>query len=155
MCLAVRVRDLIVGYFKDSIKNSELFFQSEGKEWFRTGDTGWLDERGFLIYTGRLCDMIVLKDGSLVSPSALDRVISAHPGVDAAAFFGTNGALEAAVVLRKHASNVTESDLKQWLLSLLPSQLPSRIHFVRMLPRTALGKIQRYQLSNLTIASKL
>lgn len=62
------------------------------------------------------------------------------------AFFGAGGRLEVAVVL-KDGANATENDLKTWMKSLLPTQLPERINFVRELPRTKLGKIQRFKLT--------
>ncbi|KAJ3342866.1 hypothetical protein HDU91_000479 [Kappamyces sp. JEL0680] len=150
--ICISGKSVFDGYFNDP-DPARYFFEYEGKRWFRTGDNGWLDERGFLMFTGRKVDLIQLKDGGSVSPVVLDRVLSSHPALECAAFFGRNGVLEVAVVTRS-GSQTTEADLRNWLQSMIPSQLPSRIYFVKTLPRTSMGKIQRHQLP-LLAASKL
>lgn len=50
-----------------------------------------------------------------------------------------------AVVLKKGAA-ATETDLKTWMKSLLPTSPPENVNFVKELPRTIMGKIQRFKL---------
>jgi acyl-coenzyme A synthetase/AMP-(fatty) acid ligase len=78
-----------------------------------------------------------------------------HPSIDSVAFFGTpSGDMAAAVVLKKD-SNTTAENLKNWLQALVPTQIPNGFYFVSELPRTKVGKIQRYRLAKLFNNSKL
>ena len=46
------------GYFEDPEANAENKVASEGRTWHRTGDTGYLDERGRIWLVGRVNDMV-------------------------------------------------------------------------------------------------
>jgi acyl-CoA synthetase (AMP-forming)/AMP-acid ligase II len=55
--------------------------------WYRTGDTGHLDEDGDLWLDGRVDDMIV-SGGENIHPLEVEEVLAAHPGVVEVAVIG-------------------------------------------------------------------
>ena len=67
--------------------------------WLRTGDVGHIDSDGFLFVDGRLDDMIVLADGTMVAPEVLERALGAHPAIAQALVYGMPDKRSGQVVL--------------------------------------------------------
>lgn len=66
--------------------------------WFRTGDTGELDDDGYLTVTGRQKDLLVTASGKNVAPGPLEDVIRAHPLVSQCLVIGDDRPFVAALV---------------------------------------------------------
>jgi acyl-CoA synthetase (AMP-forming)/AMP-acid ligase II len=113
--------------------------------WFRTGDRGVLDERGYLRLIGRIKELIN-RGGEKIAPAEIDEVLEAHPSVREAVTFGVahptwGEEVAAAVVV---SGLVTVRDLQRWCRERLADfKVPKVIHIVEAIPRTATGKIQR------------
>lgn len=56
------------GYYK----NHDAYVQCVNSGWFRTGDLGKIDEKGYLIIEGRVNNLIILPDGNNISPEELE-----------------------------------------------------------------------------------
>jgi long-chain acyl-CoA synthetase len=67
--IRVRSRAVFAGYYKDEAKTTESF-DDEG--YFRTGDAGYVDDDGHLIYLDRVSDMIELANGESFSPQYIE-----------------------------------------------------------------------------------
>ncbi len=68
------------GYYKNpEATKKAIFVDEEGRRWFRTGDAGYLDEDGHLIYLDRLKEMITLKGGEKYSPQFLEGQLKFSP----------------------------------------------------------------------------
>src|SRR5262249_49276493 len=80
--IAVKGPTLMLGYLR---RASEDTFDDDG--FFRSGDGGFVDERGRLHWEGRLND-IVKTGGANVSPLEVDQVVATCPGVKIAATVG-------------------------------------------------------------------
>jgi long-chain acyl-CoA synthetase len=64
---------IFAGYFKDEVATARaLEVDPEGIRWFHTGDAGYIDENGHLIYLDRLKDMIELANGERFSPQFIE-----------------------------------------------------------------------------------
>lgn len=115
--------------------------------WFHTGDIGRLDADGFLYLVGRKTDVINLA-GRKVFPEEIESVLNRHPSVRESRVYGRVHAhlgevVEAEVVLNDPNADL-DSIRKLCGLSLAPYKVPSRLHVVSRLPRTAVtGKIRR------------
>ena len=113
--------------------------------WFRTGDEGFLDQDGYLTLTSRIKELIN-RAGEKISPREIDDVVLRHPAVAEAAAFSAASEVygeevAVAVTLRR---NATEADLIRHCQNFLASfKVPSRIHIVDSIPKTASGKLQR------------
>jgi cyclohexanecarboxylate-CoA ligase len=81
--LWVRGPELFEGY--DDPAATAAAFTEDG--WFRTGDLGVLDERGWLTIVGRIKDVII-RGGENIAPAEVEIVLEAHPAVRQAAVVG-------------------------------------------------------------------
>ncbi|OXS77501.1 AMP-binding protein [Domibacillus enclensis] len=118
--------------------------------WAQTGDVGWQDGAGYYYLCGRTDDMIV-SAGENVYPQDIERVLSYHPGIDAAAVIGIRderfGQRLAAFVQPAPHLSLTTEELLSWLRPQLARfQLPKEIIFVQTMPHTALGKLDKKEL---------
>jgi benzoate-CoA ligase len=122
-------------------------------EWIDTGDQFVRDPDGSLRYLGRTDDMLKVS-GIWVSPSEVETVITAHPAVLECAVVGivdTERLVrpEAFVVLRpgRNGGAAMVSELREHVRSILANfKCPRAFTFVAELPKTATGKILRYEL---------
>ncbi len=121
--------------------------------WTRTGDRYMRDSEGYYTYAGRADDMI--KAGGIwVSPFEVESALGEHDAVLEAAVVGhadDDGLVKpkAYVVLKDptQASDELAGELKGFVKGrLAPYKYPRWIEFVRELPKTATGKIQRFRL---------
>ncbi len=133
------------GYENNPEANATGFFG----EWFRTGDQGVLDEKGYLTLVGRLKELIN-RGGEKISPREIDEILLTHPAVAEAVCFGVphptwGEEVAAAVVLKADAAAATSvADLLAHCKgSLSAFKCPKQIHITETIPRTATGKIQR------------
>jgi long-chain acyl-CoA synthetase len=75
------------GYWHNQESTAEAF---EPDGWFRSGDIGELDDRGFLRITGRKKEIIVTAAGKNVAPAVLEDRLRAHPLVSQCMVVGDN-----------------------------------------------------------------
>jgi malonyl-CoA/methylmalonyl-CoA synthetase len=115
---------------------------------FRTGDAGEWDERGYLRLVGRKKDLVIV-GGVNVSPAEVEAVLAAAPGVAEVGCCGLadadlNEIVAAAVVLDgTRSEGDTLVALRAAAQGLSGLKRPRRYAFVPALPRNALGKLQR------------
>jgi acyl-CoA synthetase (AMP-forming)/AMP-acid ligase II len=145
--VAIRGANVTRGYKNNPEANSTAFCGG----WFRTGDQGYLDGDGYLFITGRLKELIN-RGGEKVVPREVDEVLLSYPGVAQAVAFAvphpTLGEDVAAAVVLKEGAVVSEAGLREFVLDRMPSfKVPSRIIFVRDLPKGPTGKLQRIGLA--------
>lgn len=145
----VRIKgpNVMQGYFKLPAETAAAF-DEEG--WFRTGDIGRMDERGFLFITGRLKEMIIV-GGENVFPREIEEVLDKHPSVNASAVIGVRddvrGELPWAFVEMKDGCAFDEPTLRTWCRERLAGyKVPREIRAVEKLPRNPTGKIMRREL---------
>lgn len=68
------------GYYKNPEATAESVLVDEaGLRWFRTGDAGYVDEDGHLIYLDRVKDMITLANGERFSPQFIEGRLKFNP----------------------------------------------------------------------------
>ncbi len=74
----IRSRAVFAGYYKDPEKTATAL-DEEG--WFHTGDAGYADEDGHVIYLDRVSDMIELANGERFSPQYIEGRLKFSPFV--------------------------------------------------------------------------
>jgi acyl-CoA synthetase (AMP-forming)/AMP-acid ligase II len=142
------------GYWRDPAGTAAAFTPSGH---VRTGDLGWIDERGRLRLVGRSKEMYV-RGGYNVYPVEVESVLSTHPGVAAIAVvpradqvMGEIGV--ACVVPRDATAPLTLPDLRAFATERLASyKLPEDLRIVDSLPLTAGEKVDRRKLAALVTA---
>jgi long-chain acyl-CoA synthetase len=132
-------------------------FTTDG--WFRTGDLGWLDRRGYLHVVGRSKELLVLADGKKVFPDELEKVYGALDLLREIAILEHSGKLAALIVPNDEAirerGTLREAVLLREELEEVAARLPpyQRLSAYRVthapLPRTQLGKLRRHLLPEL------
>lgn len=120
--------------------------------WLRTGDKYFRDEEGYYHYCGRADDMFKVS-GRWVSPFEVEQALTAHPAVREAAVVGcadSNGLVKprAFVVLDEQAAcDRLLKDLRDHVKQAVGVwKYPRLIDVVETLPKTATGKIKRFEL---------
>jgi acyl-CoA synthetase (AMP-forming)/AMP-acid ligase II len=141
---------LMKGYLDSSLDADA--FDEDG--YFRTGDLGRLDERGNLIITGRLKDIIIRK-GENVSAKEVEDMMYSHPSIADVGVIGVpdaeRGEMVVAVVqLAPDAEPLTLPALTTFLreAGLMVQKLPERLEIVELLPRNPAGKILKQNLKD-------
>jgi long-chain acyl-CoA synthetase len=135
------------GYWQRPESNATAF-TPDG--YFRTGDVGVFDDRGFLKIVDRIKDMIIVS-GFNVYPNEIEAVATACPGVAECACIGvpdekTGEALRLFVVAQAGAS-LAQQDVVDHCRSLLTGyKVPRSVSFVEALPKSTVGKILRREL---------
>ncbi len=117
--------------------------------YFRTGDIGVMDERGYTKIVDRKKDMILVS-GFNVYPNEIEEVIASHPGVLECAVIGVqdarSGEAVKAFIVRKDPNLSAEDIIKFASTQLTAYKVPKQIEFRNDLPKTNVGKILRRQL---------
>jgi len=118
--------------------------------WLHTGYLGSMDAQGNLRIEGRLKEMII-RGGENIFPREIEAVIASHPAVAAVAVVGLPdplfGEQVAACVQLSQSGLVDAAELRALCeQNLAPFKLPVRWEFVDEMPRTPLGKIQKFLL---------
>ncbi|MET4042808.1 long-chain fatty acid--CoA ligase [Bradyrhizobium sp. RT6a] len=117
--------------------------------YFRTGDIGIMDERGYTKIVDRKKDMILVS-GFNVYPNEIEEVIASNPGVLECAVIGIpdskSGEAVKAFVVKKDPNLTAEALVKFCQEQLTGYKVPKHIEFRTDLPKTNVGKILRRQL---------
>jgi long-subunit acyl-CoA synthetase (AMP-forming) len=141
------------GYFNRDDWTHEVI---DAESWLHTGDTGMLDEDGYLSVTGRIKNLIVLGDGRKVHPEEVEIILENNPlwkEICVSAFSSRRSVLlgsEEVCALVVQANADEESVRKE--IARLTQELPAYKRPVRILfrqeelPRTATKKIKRHLL---------
>jgi long-chain acyl-CoA synthetase len=138
------------GYWEKPEANAAAFT----KDWyFRTGDIGVFDERGFLKIVDRKKDMVIVS-GFNVFPNEVEEVASACPGVAECACIGmpdekTGEAVKLFVAKLPNADLSEEDVIAHCRTGLTSYKVPKIVRFVDALPKSTVGKILRRELRNL------
>ncbi|MCY4117620.1 MAG: AMP-binding protein [Caldilineaceae bacterium] len=67
------------GYYKNDEATAGALLEENGTRWFRTGDAGYIDEDGHLIYLDRMKDMITLAGGERYAPQFIEGRLKFSP----------------------------------------------------------------------------
>ena len=144
--IAIKGPQVMAGYWQRPDETAKVM-TADG--FFRTGDVGMVDERGYFRIVDRKKDMILVS-GFNVYPNEVEDVITQMPGVLEAAAVGVpdEKAGEAVkVVLVKKDPAVTEADVRAWCeANLTGYKRPKLIEFRTELPKTPVGKVLRREL---------
>ena len=132
------------GYWNMPEKTAEDF-TSDG--FFKTGDVGRVDARGYVTIVGRSKDLII-SGGYNVYPAEIEGYINALPGVAESAVVGVPdadfGEIGVAVVIAKPGFELNPTGLLVKLKSILANfKVPKHCVVVKDLPRNAMGKVQK------------
>ncbi|MES2150884.1 MAG: long-chain fatty acid--CoA ligase [Pseudomonadota bacterium] len=144
--IAIRGPQVMAGYWQ---RDDETARSMTADGFFKTGDVGIMDERGYTRIVDRKKDMILVS-GFNVYPNEIEGVIAAHPGVLECACIGVpdknSGEAVKLFVVRKDPDLTAEQLLEYCKEQLTAYKKPKYIEFRTELPKTNVGKILRREL---------
>jgi long-chain acyl-CoA synthetase len=138
------------GYWNQPEANAKAF-TADG--YFRTGDIGVFDARGFLKIVDRKKDMVIVS-GFNVYPNEVEDVATAFPGVVECACVGvpderTGEAVTLFVVKASGATLGAEEIVAHCRSAMAAYKVPRSVRFIDALPKSTVGKILRRELRDL------
>ena len=134
------------GYWNNEKSTKETLVDG----WLRTGDLGWVDERGYLHIVDRIKEVII-SGGVNIYPREIEEVLNKHQGVKETAVIGVPddkwGESVVAYVVPNGVEEVVAEDLITLCTEYLASfKKPKEVHIVDALPKSSYGKILKRQL---------
>ena len=144
--IAIKGPQVMAGYWQRPDETAKVM-TADG--FFRSGDIGTVDERGYFKIVDRKKDMILVS-GFNVYPNEVEDVVTQMPGVLECAAIGVAdskaGEAVKLVVVKKDAG-VTEADVRAYCeKNLTGYKRPKVVEFRAELPKTPVGKILRREL---------
>ncbi|MDP2065977.1 MAG: long-chain-fatty-acid--CoA ligase [Burkholderiaceae bacterium] len=144
--IAIKGPQVMAGYWQRPDETAKAM-TSDG--YFKTGDIGVVDERGFFKIVDRKKDMILVS-GFNVYPNEIEEVVSGCPGVMECAAVGVvdakSGEAVKLVIVKKDA-DLTEAAVRDYCKTNLTGyKQPKIVEFRTELPKTPVGKILRREL---------
>ena len=142
--IQVKGPNVFSGYWRMPEKTKEEF-TTDG--FFKTGDVGKIDERGYVVIVGRSKDLII-SGGYNVYPAEIEGYINDMTGVAESALVGVPhpdfGEVGVAVVIAKPGTTVSGDAVIAALKSQLANfKIPKKCFVVDALPRNTMGKVQK------------
>ncbi len=150
--LLIKGDSIAWGYWNKHEQTKETFWG----EWINTHDKFLIDEDGYFWYAGRTDDMMKV-GGQAVWPTDVEGVLQGHPAVLESGVVGTadkDGLIKPVAYVVLKDGNQPSPDLGRQLQDFVkkttaPHKYPRAVVFVDTLPKTATGKIKRYELRKL------
>ena len=144
--IAIKGPQVMAGYWQRPDETAKTM-TADG--WFKSGDIGTVDARGYFKIVDRKKDMILVS-GFNVYPNEIEDVVAQVPGVMECAAVGVNdektGEAVKLVIVKKDDS-LTEAQVRDFCRSNLTGyKQPKFIEFRTDLPKTPVGKILRREL---------
>ena len=142
--IQVKGPNVFQAYWRMPEKTKEEF-TADG--FFKTGDVGKIDERGYVVIVGRSKDLII-SGGYNVYPAEIEGYINEMPGVAESALVGVAhpdfGEVGVAVVIAKPGAKINADHIIATLKSQLANfKIPKKCFVVPELPRNTMGKVQK------------
>ena len=142
--IQVKGPNVFKGYWRMPEKTAEEFTKDG---YFKTGDVGKVDERGYVHIVGRSKDLII-SGGYNVYPAEIEGYINEMPGVAESALVGVPhpdfGEVGVAVVIAKPGAQLDADAIVAQLKSQLANfKIPKKCFVVAELPRNTMGKVQK------------
>jgi malonyl-CoA/methylmalonyl-CoA synthetase len=142
--IQVKGPNVFKGYWRMPEK-TKAEFTDDG--WFKTGDVGKIDERGYVTIVGRSKDLII-SGGYNVYPAEIEGYINEMPGVAESAVVGVPhpdfGEVGVAIVIPKPGAQIDGDAIVATLKSQLANfKIPKKCFVAEALPRNTMGKVQK------------
>lgn len=152
--ILIRGNTVMKGYLKDLDTTAEAFANG----WFKTGDLAVMHPHGYTEIKDRLKD-IIISGGENISSVEIEGVLHKHEAVSLAAVVALPdekwGEVPCAFIELLDGADVSEEDIEQFCRAQLAGfKRPKKVVFGE-LPKTATGKIQKYNLRELARSGTL
>ena len=145
--ILVRGLTVMQGYLNNPKETEKAFIKVGGKKYLRTGDIGYVDERGVVYFKTRL-KRLIISNGYNVYPGNVEEVTLKCPAVDTCVCLGIPDKLRGEkvkvfIVLKPETKeHATRKELnKLYKKYLAKYEIPRELEFIDEMPKTKLGKV--------------
>ncbi|MCW2982719.1 MAG: acyl-CoA synthetase [Conexibacter sp.] len=144
--VVMRGNNVMAGYYRDPEATKHAFRGG----WFHSGDVAVMHPDGHIELRDRLKD-IVISGGENISTIEVEQALLTHPAVEEAAVIGMPdehwGEVPVAFITVTAGAQPTPDELRDHVRERLARfKAPRHVHVVPELPKTATGKIQKFEL---------
>jgi acyl-CoA synthetase (AMP-forming)/AMP-acid ligase II len=152
--LIARGPQVMKGYLNKPEETAHSLREFQGEKWLYTGDVAKMDEDGYFFIVDRVKDMLIV-GGYKVFSREVEEVLYQHPAVEFCAIVGVpdekrpgNDIVKAVVQKTKDIEDQDEVGLEKGILdycrkNMAPYKVPKLIEFVKEIPLTAVGKVDK------------
>jgi long-chain acyl-CoA synthetase len=144
--ICIKGPQVMTGYWNRADETAKVMTKDG---FFKSGDMGFMDERGFTKIVDRKKDMILVS-GFNVYPNELEEVVAQMPGVLEVAAIGVpdehSGEIPKLFIVKKDQALTEDQVLAYCRNNLTGYKRPRHIEFRKELPKTPVGKILRREL---------
>jgi len=144
--ICIRGPQVMAGYWQRADETANVM-SNDG--FFKSGDIGVMDARGYVKIVDRKKDMILVS-GFNVYPNEIEAVVAMHPGVLECAAVGVpdekSGEAVKLFIVKKDESMTAADLLAHCRKQLTGYKMPREVEFRKELPKTNVGKILRREL---------
>ncbi|MGA2224232.1 MAG: AMP-binding protein [Syntrophobacteraceae bacterium] len=139
--------NVMKGYYKMPEATAKTILEDG---WLLSGDLGIMDEDGYVAITGRFKDLII-RGGENISPREIEEFIYRMEGIQDVQIVGVPskkyGEQVGAFVILKQGYDIVPEDVQDFCRGKISNyKVPKYVTFIRQLPLTASGKVQKYKL---------
>ena len=144
--IAARSNVVLEGYWQQPAETANVIRDG----WFFTGDMATVNKDGYINIVDRAKDVII-SGGENISSLEIEDVLYKHPAVLEAAVIGVPsekwGETPIAVIVPRDGATLTSDEIIAHCRdNMAHFKTPSRVEFVQTLPRTATGKLKKFEL---------
>ncbi|VBB42289.1 AMP-dependent synthetase and ligase [uncultured Desulfatiglans sp.] len=144
--LAIRGPNIMKGYWNKPEATAAVIKNG----WFHSGDMGYLDEDGYCYIKDRKNDMIIT-GGFNIYPKEIEDLLYTHPAIAEVQVVGipdlAKGEIAVACIALKAGESATEEEIIQFCRNNIANyKVPKRVHFMKELPKTVTGKLEKVSL---------
>ena len=144
--VAARSNVVLAGYWEQPEETAKVIRDG----WFFTGDMATVNKDGYINIVDRAKDVII-SGGENISSIEVEDVLYKHPAVLEAAVIGVPsekwGETPMAIIVPREGASPTSDEIREHCrASMAHFKTPTRVEFVEALPRTATGKLKKFEL---------
>lgn len=154
--IALRGDTMMNGYLPTEDDDfTGIWYDEDGVDWVRTGDMGYVDEDGFVFFTGRKKRIIIIS-GYNIYPYSIEQMLNALPYVTevcAVQGYDDNAKPVVKLCVVKADADADENEIKENLIAYCKENLegfsvPRKVVFYDSLPRTKMDKLDFISMSD-------
>ncbi|KAL4740230.1 AMP-binding enzyme [Aspergillus similis] len=152
--ICIRTPYVMKGYLDEPMQTAQTV---EEDGWIKTGDIGWINERGMVYVVGRRKDLFKFR-GDQVTGSEIETAVARHPSVRDVAVIpvvlpGDEEPCPRGYIVKRDGSSLSIEELMSWMTINYPPrmQLTGGAAFIDAIPISSIGnsKVDRRKLSEL------